>query len=113
MKVLFESATPDGMPLRELAEKRARFTMRRLTWLVPRVKVTLSDVNGPRGGVDKLCRIELRTYRAGDVLVTALGRNWRTALDNALTRAARVVVRQWRRTHSMDRSRLRALSLEH
>ncbi|HQR11520.1 MAG TPA: HPF/RaiA family ribosome-associated protein [Casimicrobiaceae bacterium] len=113
MKVLFESDTPDGMPLRELAEKRARFALRRLTWLVPKVKVSLSDVNGPRGGVDKRCRIEMRTYRAGDVLVTALARDWRTALENALMRAARVLVRQWRRSHEQDRARLRTLSLAH
>lgn len=27
--------------------------MRRLTWLVPRARVLLSDVNGPRGGVEQ------------------------------------------------------------
>jgi hypothetical protein len=79
MNVHFESATPDGAPLRELAETRTRFAMRRLTWLVPRAEVILSDVNGPRGGVDKRCRVELRTHCAGIVQVTALARDWRTA----------------------------------
>jgi hypothetical protein len=113
MKVLFESASPDGAPLRELAETRTRFAMRRLTWLVPRARISLSDVNGPRGGVDKRCRIELRTHRAGDVQVTALARDWRTALESALARAARVLVRQWRRSRSRDRVRLRALGHQH
>ena len=52
MQVLFESRDPAGAQLRGVAEHRVRFVMRRLTWLVPRAKVQLSDVNGPRGGVD-------------------------------------------------------------
>jgi hypothetical protein len=113
MNVHFKSATPDGAPLRELAETRTRFAMRRLTWLVPRAEVSLSDVNGPRGGVDKRCRVELRTHCAGIVQVTALARDWRTALESALERAGRVLLRQLCRTLVRDRARLRALHCEH
>jgi hypothetical protein len=48
MQVLFESWGPEAIAMRDLAEKRLRFSMRRLTWLVPRAKVQLLDVNGPR-----------------------------------------------------------------
>jgi hypothetical protein len=48
MQVLFESRGPEAIAMRDLAEKRLRFSMRRLTWLVPRAKVQLLDVNGPR-----------------------------------------------------------------
>jgi len=113
MNVDFKSAAPDGAPLRELAETRTRFAMRRLTWLVPRAEISLSDVNGPRGGVDKRCRVELRTHSAGIVQVTALARDWRTALESALERAGRVLLRQLRRTLVRDRARLRALHCEH
>ena len=113
MNVHFKSATPDGAPLRELAETRTRFAMRRLTWLVPRAEISLSDINGPRGGVDKRCRVELRTHSAGTVQVTALARDWRTALESALERAGRVLLRQLRRTLVRDRARLRALHCEH
>ena len=113
MNVHFKSATPDGAPLRELAETRTRFAMRRLTWLVPRAEISLSDINGPRGGVDKRCWVELRTHSAGIVQVTALARDWRTALESALERAGRVLLRQLRRTLVRDRARLRALHCEH
>ncbi len=63
--------------------------MRRLAWLVPRAKVQLSDVNGPRGGVDKRCRVELSTDGAGTgghhLASLATGA---AALDSALARAA-------------------------
>ncbi|MCW5665307.1 MAG: HPF/RaiA family ribosome-associated protein [Piscinibacter sp.] len=97
MQVLFESRDPEGVRLRRLATTRARFVMRRLAWMVPRARVELTDINGPRGGVDKRCRVELRTEGAGTVVVTSLARDWRVALNSALARAARVLVRALRR----------------
>jgi ribosome-associated translation inhibitor RaiA len=93
MQVLFESRDPEAMVMRDLAEKKVRFSMRRLTWLVPRAKVQLSDVNGPRGGVDKRCQIELKTEGSGTVVITAMARDWRSALDSALSRASRALLR--------------------
>jgi hypothetical protein len=112
MQVLFESRDPQGSQLRELAVRRVRFAMRRLTWLVPRAKVQLSDVNGPRGGVDKRCQIELKTAAAGTVVITAVARDWRSALDSALTRAARVIVRAWRRSREQTRPHQHGLAFD-
>lgn len=112
MQVLFESRDPQGSQLRELAVRRVRFVMRRLTWLVPRAKVQLSDVNGPRGGVDKRCQIELKTESAGTVVITSVARDWRSALDSALARAARVIVRAWRRGREQTRPRQRGLAFD-
>jgi ribosome-associated translation inhibitor RaiA len=103
MKVLFESRDPQGAQWREVAERRLRFVLRRLTWLVPRARVQLSDVNGPRGGVDKQCRVELKTTNAGTVVITAMARDWHAALDTALARSARTLVRIWRRSHPPHR----------
>lgn len=100
MQVIFDSRDPQGAQLRPFAERRVRFVMRRLAWLVPRAKVQLSDLNGPRGGVDKRCQVELKTDRNGTVVVTSVARDWRTALDSALGRAARVLMRLWRRARS-------------
>jgi hypothetical protein len=97
MQVLFESRDRHGAEWREVAERRLRFVLRRLSWLVPRARVQLFDVNGPRGGVDKQCRVELKTANAGTVVVTAMAREWHDALDTALARSARTLVRTWRR----------------
>lgn len=97
MQVLFESRDPEGVRLRRLATTRVRFVMRRLAWMVPRARVELTDINGPRGGVDKRCRVELRTDGAGTLVVTSLARDWRVALNTALARAARVLVRALRK----------------
>jgi hypothetical protein len=112
MQVLFESRDPQGSHLRELTVRRVRFVMRRLTWLVPRAKVQLSDVNGPRGGVDKRCQIELKTESAGTVVITSVARDWRSALDGALARASRVIVRSWQRGREQARPRQRSIALD-
>ena len=105
MQVIFESRDPEGAQLRDLAVRRARFAMRRLNWLVPRAKVQLSDVNGPRGGIDKRCQLEFRIDGSGTVVITALARDWRSALESALGRAAKLVMRNWRRRQERERHR--------
>lgn len=93
MQVVFESRDPEAARLRELAIHRVRFSMRRLAWWVPRAKLMLSDINGPRGGVDKRCQVELRTDGDRTVVITAIARDWRSAIDSALARAVRALVR--------------------
>jgi len=112
MQVHFKSRHPQATELRDLSERRVRFVLRRLSWLVPRVEVQMSDVNGPRGGIDKRCQVELRTDGAGSVVVTSVANDWRTALDNALARAARFLMRLWRRGGDSRRMRQRFISHE-
>jgi ribosome-associated translation inhibitor RaiA len=109
MQVLFMSRHPQAGELRSLAERRVRFVLRRLSGLVPRAKVHLSDMNGPRGGIDKRCQLELSTDGAGALVVTSVAKDWRTALDNALARAVRHLVRSWQR--GSDARRLRKQSI--
>ena len=107
MQVLFQSRDPEGAEFRERVERRVRFVTRRLQGLVPRVKVQLSDVNGPRGGVDKRCQLALQTETAGTVVVTSTARNWRLAVDQALGRAARVLRQLVQRQRTPVRPRAR------
>ena len=100
MQVLFDSRDADAARLRSFVVRRASFVMRRLSWLVPRARIEFSDLNGPRGGVDKRCRVELRGQRIGPVVITSVARDWRSALDSALSRATRVALRLLRRSQS-------------
>jgi ribosome-associated translation inhibitor RaiA len=112
MQIVFESRDPEGAQLRELVERRVRFVTRRMSWLVPRAKVQLSDINGPRGGVDKRCQVEFKTHGAGSIVFTAMARDWRSALDGALSRAAKSLVRSWQRDHQEKRRTKRAMQFE-
>ena len=97
MQILFKSRHPEAALMRDTVERRVRFALRRLNALVPRADVQLADVNGPRGGLDKRCQIALRTDGAGEVVVSSVAGDWRTALDEALARAVRHVLKVWRR----------------
>ncbi|MEP7297799.1 MAG: HPF/RaiA family ribosome-associated protein [Burkholderiales bacterium] len=112
MQVLFKSRHPQATDLRDLTERRVRFVLRRLGWRVPLAEVQMSDVNGPRGGVDKRCQVTLRTDGAGSVVVASVANDWRTALDDALARAARFLMRLWRRGSDSRRMRQRLLAHE-
>ena len=103
MQVIVESPDPQAAEMREFAERRVRFSMRRLSWLVPRVKVHLSDVNGPRGGIDKRCQVQLLANGSQDVVVTSVARDWRSALQSAMGRAVRSLLHNWQRTHKLPR----------
>jgi len=112
MQIIFESRDADAVNMRDLSVERVRFVLRRLTALVPRAKVQFSDVNGPRGGVDKRCQVELSTDTTGTVVIASLARDWRTALDRSLGRATRVLTRSLQRHQKPVRGRTAKLALD-
>jgi len=51
--------------LRETIEKRVRRGLRRYARRISEIRVWLDDANGPRGGVDRTCRIQVDLSSAG------------------------------------------------
>lgn len=102
MRVLVDSLNLRSSQVRTRAVRRTKFVMRRLGWLVPRARVQLAEVNGPRQQVYQRCQVELQTDAAAAVVITSLARDWRSALDNALSRAARSVLWLWRHGRRMQ-----------
>jgi hypothetical protein len=112
MQIIFESRDADGSQMLDLSVERVHFALRRLGALVSRAKVQFSDVNGPRGGVDKRCQVELSTQAAGTVVIASLARDWRTALDRSLGRATRVLTRSLQRNQKPVRGRTARLAID-
>ena len=110
MQIIVESRDADATPMRELSIARVRFALRRLKALVPRAKVQFSDVNGPRGGIDKRCQIQLTTDGLGTVVVHATRRHAVQALEAALKRASTALVRQWQKQRRLLRQPARSLA---
>ncbi|MCK6546220.1 hypothetical protein L6R52_10255 [Myxococcota bacterium] len=63
--------------------------------------VRLGDVNGPRGGVDKVCRIEARLDRSRSVVVEEIGADQDAALARAADRLASSVARTFARDREL------------
>lgn len=94
--------TPTGW--REQVEKRVRFVLRRLRHGIRHARVSLRDVNGPRGGVDKECRVTLKRDGEGEVVVRIQARTAQNALIAALHQAARRLVRSQQRQRGSRRA---------
>ena len=105
MHILFKSRAPLAAELHDLARTRVLFVLRRFSVRIPHATVQMSDVNGPRGGVDKRCQVELQTDRGRPVVINAVAAQWRTALDNALSRASRLLARRFERAVASRRAR--------
>jgi hypothetical protein len=112
MQIFFESRDAGSTHLRTPSIDRVRFVLRRLSVLIPHAKVQFSDVNGPRGGVDKRCQVELKTDNAGTVVIASLASDWRTALDRSLTRATRVLRRSLQHGRKPARGRIAKFALD-
>lgn len=105
MQIVVNSRHANESSIRELASHRLRFALRRLGAWIHRANVDLVDMNGPRGGQDKHCRLELTTRGAGLVVVSAKANDWHSALNKAIARAARLLVRQLKRPLATQRVR--------
>jgi hypothetical protein len=103
MQFIFDSPDPAAARFRDIAEQRVRFVMRRHAWAVHCARVRLTDMNGPRGGLDKCCRLILKTDCDGTLHITSAADDWRAALDGALARAAPLLVRKRQRNREQRR----------
>jgi len=96
-------------PLRYYSERRIRFALTRFEDHIQRVSMWLSDVNGPRGGKDKHCRLQIVLAGTNDVLIEDTQLNLHVAINRSLERAGRSLVRKLDRQRSrMQRSRIDA-----
>lgn len=88
MEVVIQASHADAHTLREWVDTRVRFVTRRMSRTISRVVIRLKDVNGPRGGVDKHCQIQLTTAGGQVLLASSSGRQWQSAVEAALARTA-------------------------
>lgn len=84
--------------LAEHVRRRLGFVLTRHNDRIQRVAVRVGDENGPRGGIDKYCRIRVHLVDAPVAMVEEVGTNLYAAIDRAAERVGRVVVKHLDRT---------------
>lgn len=87
--------------LREHVEHRFQFALTRFSDRIVRISVQLSDINGPRGGVDKRCLILVELRGLPALLVKDTETDLYVAIDRASKRVERALVRHLRRPDSL------------
>lgn len=83
--------------LREHTERRLQFALSWAIHDVRKVVVRLSDINGPRGGNDKRCYIQIPIPGRPDVVIEDTESDLYVAIDHAVDRVERSVARRLER----------------
>jgi putative sigma-54 modulation protein len=83
--------------LRSYTLKRLRFALTRDDSFVMRARVRLADINGPRGGVDKRCQLELALAGQANIMIEDTETDLYFAIDRACDRAMRTLNRRLER----------------
>lgn len=80
--------------LRDYLMKRLAYALNHGGEYISRVTVRLSDINGPRGGADKRCFIEVRLKQQPAVVIEDTEADLYVAIDRAAERAGRTLTRR-------------------
>lgn len=85
--------------LRDHIERRLEFAVARFEDHIDTVSVRLEDMNGPRGGVDKECRVHVKLLGLPSVIITQSAKDAYAAVDRAADRLGHTVARKLERAH--------------
>ena len=92
--------------LRQHTERRLQFAIDWASDEVTTVKVRFSDINGPRGGNDKCCTIQIPIAGQRDVFIKDTEADLYVAIDRAADRVERTLSRKLERVREVDHRHL-------
>lgn len=92
--------------LREHTERRLEFALDRAHHDISSVTVRLSDINGPRGGFDKRCQIQIPLPHHRGVVIEETDADLYVAIDRAASRAGNTLGRQLSRRRNLALGRM-------
>lgn len=90
----------------ERIELRAFAVFAKFSDYVKSIDLTVEDVNGPRGGMDKVCKILVRLRNRKDVVVKSLDDSASKVVAAAIERASRSVGRKVNRNEFRNTRRV-------
>lgn len=106
IEIRFRGLEP-SVPLREHARRQIQARLGRFGRELSAVVVRIGDVNGPKGGVDKRCRIEAHGPRLGSPALEKSSGDPYSAVELAVERLSAVVRRNLGR---LQRARKRVVA---
>lgn len=93
----------DLPPLRDHAERTLRFALTRFALAISEVRLRLVDENGPRGGADQRCRIQVNLRSGGVVNLEGVDCDPYAAIKRVAARVAHTVARRRAQARSAAR----------
>ena len=83
--------------LRDQAERRLRFALGSLSGQIRSINMLLDDQNGPRGGIDKRCKLRVVLDAQPAMVIEQQESDVYVAIDRASERASRTLARRLQR----------------
>lgn len=83
-----------GAKTRDYVERQWSQAVERFDAWIRRVSIYLTDVNGPRGGISKRCRIVVHTQAGAPIVIQETQEQISTAISRAIKRAAHTLKRK-------------------
>ena len=96
--------------LKRYAEQKVKSSLSACGSNLKKVVIRLSDINGPRGGEDKLCHIQVMLAGMPDVIIKNTQQDMYAAIDVATHRAGNAAVRRLNRHRRRERNYSQSLS---
>lgn len=82
-------------------QQKTRRMFNKISDSVKKINVTINDINGPRGGKDKNCRIIIHTKGIPDIVITDNQTSVMSAVNISLSRARTVLLRKVERKQKL------------
>ena len=91
--------------LREHIERRIQFALSWANNSLQKISLRLDDINGPKGGIDKLCRIQIPIAGGKSIVIEEIQADLYIAIDRAVERAGRSLARKLERNREFSHRR--------
>lgn len=88
---------PISEPLRVHIERRFSFALERFAMRITKVCVNVGDLNGPKGGVDKRCRVAIVIMPSTTVVMEGRDSDIYAAIGRVADKAGRCIGRRLKR----------------
>ncbi len=88
--------------IRDYATRRMQFALDRNDKHITHARISLADINGPRGGVDKKCQINLALAGHSSIVIEDTEADLYVAIDRASDRCERTLTRRLEKTREFS-----------
>lgn len=103
MDVILESKEATEPELKVFTENRVKFSLKRLFWLVRKIKVKYTSVPQSKSQCNQNCLIELQTFDHRRMEFSVTARDRKTALDMGLKKAYKHVQKVFHKAQKYGR----------
>ena len=103
MDVVLEAKEPIETEFKTFTENRVKFSLKRLFWLVRKIKVKYSLASQAKTGCNHNCIIELQTFDNRQIEVSCTARDRRTALEMGLKKVYKLMQKAFHKAEKYGR----------